>query len=126
MWIGRAKMERWGPGAAISGRKELANVCESAERRKARARTGQLGGVVLMLQSAALSKDVLLLCNNKAVLCTIKKWVGQGGRATLATETDTDIIREIVLPANTMCASRESYFSEKGEVALWRTNQQSS
>ena len=73
MWIGRAKMERWGPGAANSGRKELANVRESVERRKARARTGQLGGVVLALQSAALSEDVLLLCDNEAVLCAIKK-----------------------------------------------------
>jgi hypothetical protein len=33
--------ERWGPDAANSGRKERANVRESAERRKARARTGQ-------------------------------------------------------------------------------------
>jgi hypothetical protein len=40
------------------------------------------GGVVLALQSAALSEDVLLLCDNQAVLCAIKKWVGQGGKAT--------------------------------------------
>ena len=37
-----------------------------------------VGGVVLVLQSAALSEDVLLLCDNEAVLCVIKKWVGQG------------------------------------------------
>ena len=35
----------------------------------------ELGGVVLALQSAALSEDVLLLCDNAAVLCAIKKWV---------------------------------------------------
>jgi ribonuclease HI len=64
--MGRAKMERWGPGAANSGRKERANVRESAERRKAR------------------------------VLCAIKKWVGQGGKATLATAPDADILREII------------------------------
>ena len=97
MWMGRANMKRWGPGAANSGRKERANVRESAERRKARARIGQrLGGVVLALQSAALSEDVLLLCDNEAVLCAIKKWVGQGGKATLATAPDADILREIV------------------------------
>jgi ribonuclease HI len=71
-------------------------VRESAERRKARARTGQLGGIVLALQSAALSEDVLLLCDNEAVLCAIKKWVGQGGKSTLATAPDADILREIV------------------------------
>ncbi len=41
MWIGRAKIERWGPAAANSGRKEKAGVRELAERRKARAKTGQ-------------------------------------------------------------------------------------
>jgi ribonuclease HI len=51
----------------------------------------ELGGVVLALQSAALSDsdDVLLLCDNAAVLCAIKKWVGQGGKATLATARRT-------------------------------------
>jgi ribonuclease HI len=56
----------------------------------------ELGGIVLALQSAALSEDALLLCDNEAVLCVIKKWVGQGGKATLATAPDADILREIV------------------------------
>ena len=59
----------------------------------------ELGGVVLALQSADLIEDVLhalLLCGNAAVLCAIKKWVGQGGKATLATVPDADILREIV------------------------------
>jgi hypothetical protein len=51
---------------------------------------------VLALQSAALSEDVLLLCDNAAVLCAIKKWVGQGGKATLATAPDADILQETV------------------------------
>ena len=53
-------------------------------------------GIVLLLQSAALSEDVLLLCDNAAVLCAIKKWVGQGGKATLGTAPDADILHEIV------------------------------
>jgi ribonuclease HI len=57
----------------------------------------ELGGVVLALQSAALSEDVQLLCDNAAVLCAIKdKWVGQGGKTTLATALDADILQEIV------------------------------
>ena len=72
-----------------------------------------MGGVVLALQSAALSEDVLLLCDNEAVLCAIKKWVGQGGKATLATAPDADILREIVcLLANAARASRENYFPD--------------
>jgi hypothetical protein len=34
--------------------------------------------------------------HNAAVLCAIKKWVGQGGKATLATAPDGDILGEIV------------------------------
>ena len=56
----------------------------------------ELGGNVLAIQSSALSEDVLVLCDNAAVLCTIKKWVGQGGKATLATAPDADILQEIV------------------------------
>jgi ribonuclease HI len=52
--------------------------------------------VVLALQSAALSEDALLLCDNEAVLRVIRKWVGQGGKATLATAPDADILREII------------------------------
>ena len=99
MWMGRAKMERWGPGAANSRRKVRANVHELAERRKARAQTGQLGGIVLALQSAALSEEALLVCDDEAVLCVIKKWVEQGGKKTLVTAPDADILlhlREIV------------------------------
>jgi ribonuclease HI len=48
---------------------------------------------VLTLQSA---EDVLLLCDNTAVLRAIKKWKGQGGKATLATAPDADILQEIV------------------------------
>ena len=84
----------------------------------------ELGEIVLALQSAALSEDVLLLCDNAAVLCAIKKGVGQGGKATLATAPDADILQEIVClltqRANTARASRESYFlikvkSHRGE-----------
>ncbi len=53
-------------------------------------------GIVLALQSAALSDNVLLLFDNAAVLCAIKKWVGQGGKAMLAKAPDGDILREIV------------------------------
>ena len=67
---------------------------------------------MLALQSAALSEDVLLLCDNAAVLCAIKKWVGQGGEATLATAPDSDILQELVCLLNTACASGKSYFPD--------------
>jgi len=45
---------------------------------------------------------LLLLCDNGAVLCAIKKWVGQGGEATLGTAPDSDILQELVGLLNTV------------------------
>jgi hypothetical protein len=41
-------------------------------------------------------KECVLLCDNEAVLRVIRKWVGQGGKATLATAPDADILPEII------------------------------
>ncbi len=75
---------------------------------------------MLALQSAALSEDVLLLCDSAAVLCAIKKWVGQGGKATLATAPDVDILREIVCLLTQSVRARRATFlikvkSHRGE-----------
>ena len=77
---------------------EEADKCARVGREEegTRSNRSELGGIVLALQSAALCEDVLLLCDNAAVLCAIKKWVGQGGKATLSTVPDADILREIV------------------------------
>ena len=54
----------------------------------------ELGGVVLALQSAALNEDALLLCDNEAeIICLLTQRV-----------------------------RRESYLSDKSEVASRRTN----
>jgi ribonuclease HI len=72
---------------------EEADKCARVEREEKGTISNrpELEGVVLALQPAALSEDVLLLCDNEAVLCAMKKWVGQGGKATLATAPDADI-----------------------------------
>ena len=80
----------------------------------------ELGGIVLALQSSALSEDFLLLCDNAAVLCAIKKLIGQGGKATQATAPDADILREIVcLPTQRVRAGRAAFLikvkSHRGE-----------
>jgi ribonuclease HI len=56
---------------------KCARVCREEEGTSSNRQ--ELGGVVLALQSAALREDVvLLLCDNAAVLCAIKKWVLPG------------------------------------------------
>ena len=75
---------------ALSGLRRCGQLCESWQR----------GGRHELKQARVgrdcSSEDALLLCDNEAVLCVIKKWVGQGGKATLATAPDADILREIV------------------------------
>ena len=80
----------------------------------------ELGGVVLALRQAELSDDVLILCDNEAVMKAVKKWVGQGGRATLADAPDADILREILeLLRMRIEAGRATFFvkvkSHRGE-----------
>ena len=80
----------------------------------------ELGGVVLALKQAELSEDVLILCDNESVLKVIKKWIGQGGRATLADAPDADILREILeLLRARIEAGRATFFvkvkSHRGE-----------
>ena len=83
---GSCKHEKMGSGCC-KFREEGAGKCARVGREEegTSSNNPELGGVVLALQSAALSEDVLLLCDNEAVFCAIKKRVGQGGKATLAT-----------------------------------------
>jgi ribonuclease HI len=63
---------------------------------------------------------VLLLCDNATVLCAIKKRVGQGGKATLATAPDADILQEkVCLLTQRVRAGRDTFLikvkSHRGE-----------
>jgi len=80
----------------------------------------EFGEVVFTLQSAALSEDVLILCDDAAFLCAIKKWRAQGGKATLATAPHADILQEIVcLRTQRLRAGRATFLlqveSHRGE-----------
>jgi ribonuclease HI len=95
--MGRAKMARWGGSGCCKFQGKEADNCARVGREEEDTSSNrpELGGIVLALQSAALSEDVLLMCDNPAVLCAIKKWVGQGRKATLATAPDAGILQEI-------------------------------
>ena len=78
-WMDRAKMERWGPGVASSWKEADKRARVGREEEGTSSNRPELGGIVLALQSAVLSEDVLLLCDNEALLCAIKE-VGGAGR----------------------------------------------
>ncbi len=122
MWTDRAKTEEWGLGAKKFGEKgEGKCVRVGREDEGLSSNRPELGAVVLAMQSAALNEDALLLYDNEAVLRVIRKWVGQGGKATLAS-TRCGYPTRNNLPAPATCAGRESYLPDKSEVASWRAD----
>ena len=70
---GSCKDGRMGSGCC-KFKEEAASKCARVGREEEGTSSNrpELGGIVLALQSAALSEDALLLCDNVAVLCVIK------------------------------------------------------
>ena len=94
---GSCKDGRMGSGCCTFGGKDEGKCARvGREDEGVSSNRPELGAVVLALQSVGLNEDALLLCDNEVVLCVIRKWVGQGGKATLATAPDADILREII------------------------------
>ena len=57
----------------------------------------ELAAFVLALRGAPLTKPMLYLCDNQALLkAAVKRWVGEGGKATLVGAPDADILREAI------------------------------
>jgi len=51
---------------------------------------------VLALCSTPVTKPMLYLCNNQALLKAVKRWVGEVGKATLVGASDADILLEAI------------------------------
>jgi hypothetical protein len=70
---GSCKDDTMGSGCC-KFQEEEADKCARVGREEEGTNSNRLefGGIVLALQSAALSEDVLLLCDNTAVLCAVK------------------------------------------------------
>ena len=56
----------------------------------------ELGSLLLALRTASTDQDALIFSDNESVLKTVKKWVGEGGKATLANTPDADILRGVL------------------------------
>ena len=68
-------MQRWKDGGRVLQVQEGMRARVGREEEGASSNRPELGGFVLALQSAALSEDALLLCDNETVFRVIKKWV---------------------------------------------------
>ena len=56
----------------------------------------ELAAFVLALRGTPLTKPVLYLCDNQALLKAVKRWVGEGEKATLVEAQDATILLEAI------------------------------
>jgi len=56
----------------------------------------ELAAFVLALCGLPVTNPMLYLCDNQALLKAVKRWVGEGGKATLVGAPDADILREAI------------------------------
>ena len=55
----------------------------------------ELAAFVLALRGTPVEAPMLYLCDNQALLKAVKKWVGEGGKATLVGAPEADILQEL-------------------------------
>ena len=56
----------------------------------------ELAASVLALRGTPVTKPMLYLCDNQALLEAVKRWVGESGKATLVGAPDADILLEAI------------------------------
>ena len=56
----------------------------------------ELVALVLALRGTQKDKPMLYLCDSQELLKAVKRWVGEGGKSTLAGAPDADILREVI------------------------------
>jgi len=56
----------------------------------------ELAAFVLALRGTPVTKPMLYLCYNQALPKAVKRWVGEGGKATLVRAPDADILLEAI------------------------------
>jgi len=56
----------------------------------------ELEAFVLALRGTPVTNPMLYLCDNQALLKAVKRWVGEGGKATIVGSPDADILIEAI------------------------------
>ena len=80
----------------------------------------ELAAVVLALRGTPVTNPMLYLCDNQALLKAVKRWVGEGRKATL----DADILLEAIEDLRKRTTAEAATFlvkvkAHRGEPNLW-------
>ena len=77
---------------------EIGKAAEEGGTRRGRIQLEPFGtsGLCLSITWHPVTKPMLYLCDNQALLKAVKRWVGEGGKATLVGVPDADILLEAI------------------------------
>jgi len=73
----------------------------------------ELAAFVLALRGTPVTKTMLYLCDNQALLKAVRRWVGEGGKATLVGAPDADILLEAIKELRKRTTAGEATFLVK-------------
>lgn len=71
------------------------------EEEGTRSRRPELVALEIAPRQAVEKEDAMYLCETQSVLTEVNGWLGKGGKATLSTTTNVDIMREVLCTLRT-------------------------
>ena len=80
------------------------------EREGTRCNWPELAALEAALRQAGETDDILHLCDNQSVLTDVNAWIGEGGKATLATSPNADIMREVLCTLRIRITAGSAHF----------------
>ena len=89
----------------------------------------ELAVFVLALHGTPVTNPMLYLCDNQALLKAVKRWVGEGGNATLVGAPDSDVLLEAIEEHRTRTTAGAATFlvkvkAHRGEPANEKADMQ--
>ena len=89
---------------------------------------GTEASIEAALRQADETEDILYLCDNQSGLTEVNGWIGEGGKATLATAPNADIMREVLCTLRMRIAVGSATFlikvkSHRGEPIIAMSRQ---
>ena len=90
------------------------------ERKGTSSNRPELAALEVTLRQEEETDDILYLCDNQSVLTEVNAWIGEGGKVTLVTSPNADIMREVLCTLRTRITAGSATFlinvkSHRGE-----------
>jgi len=83
----------------------------------------ELAAFFLALRGTPVTNPMLYLCDNQALLKGVKRWVGEGGKATLVGAPDADILLEAIEELRKRTTAGAATFLVKVKASLQHFSQ---